>query len=205
VIDLAQSGPGVIATGGSRGRPLLALAASLAVLIAGSVTCVVVTLRYLHAPALNNPGGGYGWMPPDDQATRFVRLGQYVGLVTRSRPGQSQSFYVAIGNDSSVTQTVLGLDESGTGPAQRDHVAISTNADYRISEDELTYRPTPAAVPPHTTRYLRFTFDMPKCPGPSPQSWDGLRLRVRVGAVTRTETVTFSTTIFELSPPPSSC
>jgi hypothetical protein len=188
-----------------RRRWLVVVGPSIVVLLAGIMTAIVVTFRYMHAPSLSNRGGAYEWGPPDNLHTRSVQLGPYQGLVAPARPGRSQSFYVEIRNDSSVTQTVLGIVDFGTGPAQREHLAVSTTDDYRVASDQLTYRTGTSAVPPHAQRFVRYTIDIPRCPGPALQYWDSLRVRVRVGAFTRTETIGLGNTIFELTPARSSC
>jgi hypothetical protein len=159
----------------------------------------------VHAASLTNPGGSYGWGPPDNLQGHFVHLGPYDGMVAPSRPGHSQSFYVEISNDSSVTQTILGIEDFGSGLAQREHLAVSTTNDYRVTSDQLTYRTGSSALPPHARRFVRYTIDTPRCPGPSSQYWDRLLVRVRIGAFTRTETITLGHAIFELTPPRSSC
>ncbi len=188
-----------------RRRRLVLVVGSIAVLVAGIVTTLAVTFHYRDAPSLTNSGGSYGWGPPDNLQSRFVYLGRYTGLVAPARPGYSQSFYVEVRNDSSVTQTILGLHDDGAGLPQREHLDVSTTDDYRVSQDQLTYRSGPISLPPHTQRSVRVTVDTPRCPGPRQQSWDRLRVRVRVGAFTRTETIMLSNTIFELTPSSSAC
>lgn len=194
------------ARGSRRRRRIVAVVVVAAVvLIAGAVCATVLTGRYRNAPPLRNDGGEYGWLPPDNLASRFVELGPYTGLVAPMRFGRSQAFAVSIANDSSVTQTVLGLPHDDSGIARSEHLSISVSTGESPGAEAATYRATPVSIPPHSTRYLRYTVNFPRCVAPSPQYWDSVTLRVRVGAFTRTETVTFSHAIFELTPPKARC
>ncbi len=203
--DAAQVVPAPSAPRVHRRRWLVVVGASIVVLLGSIVAALAVTFHYRYAASLTNQGGSFGWGPPDNLLSRFVHLGPYNGMVAPARPGHSQSFYVEIRNGSSVTQTILGIDDFGTGLAQREHLAVSTTDDDRVSSNQLAYRTGTSALPPHARRFVRYTIDTPRCPGPLSQYWDSLRVRVRVGAFTRTETITLSYTIFELTPPRSSC
>jgi len=151
VVNAAQLESPAPASPQPRRRRLVLVVGSIAVLVAGIVTTLAVTFHYRDAPSLTNSGGSYGWGPPDNLQSRFVYLGRYTGLVAPARPGYSQSFYVEVRNDSSVTQTILGLHDDGAGLPQREHLDVSTTDDYRVSQDQLTYRSGPISLPPHTS------------------------------------------------------
>jgi hypothetical protein len=203
--DLAETDVAPVGRAKSRRRRVVAIGGSVVFLLAGLVVGVLIISHYRDAPSLANQGGDYGWGSPDNLASHFVELGPHQGLVAPMRAGHSQSFYINVDNDSSVTQTVLGLGHSSYPSDNQERVAISTGSDYRSGSFGATYIAGPVGIPPHSMRFLRYTIDIPKCPGVSDQYWDSLRVRVRVGAFTRTETINFENAIFELTVPKTSC
>jgi hypothetical protein len=172
--------------------------------VTGVVSTVAILSRYAYARPLTNDGGGYSWSAPDSLSTTFTRLGAYSVLAVPARFGQSQSFYFQIHNNSNVTQTILGLAGPGD-TAEPEVLAVATKTDYRLNESSFTYRSGPMALPPHSDRFARLTINLPSCPGWSTQVWDRVQLRVRVGAFTKTQTVRFFSTNFELTRPTSAC
>lgn len=191
-----QAVPDMVRAGRTRKAWIAALL--LALIVAGVLGAFAFVSRYAYARSVSNDGGGYSWAAPDNTSTTFVRLADRTGLVVPARLGHSQSFYFEIRNDSPVTQTILDLADGGV-TAEPEVLAIATRTDYRLNESSFTYRAGPMALPPHSDRFARLTISTPACPGWSSLSWDRVRLRVRVGAFTRVETIKFSSTVFELS------
>lgn len=195
-----ESGPAIewAAARRARRRRLLAIiGVACVVVLAGVITTVSIALHYAHGRPLANDGGGYGWAEPDNLTTRDVDLGPYRGLVARLRPGQEQSFCVELSNDSGVTQTILGLADD----LPRARLLVSPpDGPYPYCSSENPNQALPVSLAPHATRVVRLTVTSPGCaPGTDVELyWDSLRLRVRVGWFTRTETVSLSNAIFEL-------
>jgi hypothetical protein len=205
VTDTAQSDRTIaVARSGWRRRWVIATISGVLV-TAMTVAAIVFICRYAYARPLSNDGGSYGWESPDDVGTRFDRVGESNGLTVLARPGASQSFYFEIRNDSPVTQEILGLANAPANAAWQEHLSIATKSDYRLAETDLQYRSGPIALPPHADRFIRLTVDTPRCPGSATQFWDSVRLRVRVGAFTSTQTMKLGTTIFQIRPSTGDC
>ena len=175
-------------------RRLVVIAVTSLVLLAGSITAVVVVLSYAHAASLSNQGGVYGWEPPDNLTSHDVQLGPYQGIVTQWRPGQRQAFIFNITNTSGVTQTILGLADQSY---LKERLQIS--APDQNDMTHVQYEPAlPVSIPPNDTRVVRFSMVPYGCHPGDHTYWQDIALRVRVGWFTRTETVNLSNVIFEL-------
>jgi hypothetical protein len=173
----------------SRWRLWTALAAVALVCAAAVVTTAVRHYRY--APALRC-------------ACSFAWAGADAGRITNSQAdaheqmtvpatGARQAFLVEIVNDSSVTQTILGLPEEQRMTVYRPSLQAGLQTGSQ-GLDEVHYSATPLAIPPHGQAALRYSFDSVCLARAATLFWDQLALRVRVGAFTRTESVDLADT-----------
>jgi hypothetical protein len=202
MIDIVNP-PSATSSGRPGRRRWIALVAVLVVVIGAVTTTVAVSWHYLHAPGLATDGGG--WLPPDSQHSRSVDAGPYHALVIPPRPGHAQTFAIDVHNPSSVTQTLLGLAYDNTDTAEPERVTVSTTSTAMGDARLAQYTSRPVAIPPNgvrTVRLTQFTAGTWTCRS---ESWTELRLRVRVGAFTRTETIDFSPLIFEIRDPSKTC
>jgi hypothetical protein len=108
------------------------------------------------------------------------------------RIGKQQGFVVWVRNHSGQTQTVLGLAEAGLGCTSM-RVSVSTVDPAPIGLPpwfrDLHFT-RPGTIPPHQARVLRVLWTSLDCYGPHTYyGLDHLRLRVRVGPLTRYENV----------------
>jgi hypothetical protein len=189
--------------GERRQKRWIALGVIVVVAIGVVTTTLAVSWHYLHAPVLVTDGGG--WLPPDNQHSRFVSAGPYTALVTAPRPGHAQTFAVEVYNPSSVTQTVLGLADDTSQTLEPERLTVSTTSTAVGDAMLARYTSRPVAIPPQgvrTVRLINSTAGGWKC---RTESWTELRLRVRVGAFTRTETVAFGSLMLELRGSATSC
>jgi hypothetical protein len=140
---------------------------------------------------------GAGWLYPADQEVAVSTSADTSRQTTVPiRPGQRQGILLLVTNDSDWTQVILGpgpnwqpfSDEPlqvavQTGSFSNNHGWPSTAGGPYAS---------PGTIPPHSTRYVRLTWTSDICwTGSGTQaSIDSIRLQVRVGVVTRTETIT---------------
>jgi hypothetical protein len=192
-----------------RGRRWLVIAAVLVLLTGGGITAVAVSFHYLRAPDLDM-AGGYGWLPPDNLHSRSVRVGPYDGLVIPARPNHWQTFSFQVENRSSVTQTILGLPYSNGPAAEPERLTVSATSTARGDEMLAKYTSEPVAIPPggiHTVRLSHYagTCEIWGHGNSRGESYTELDLRVRVGAFTRTEVVSFDGAVFELRGTGSAC
>ncbi len=191
-----------------RRRRLWILAASAAVLvIALAITAFAIVRHYRDAPVLS--AFGYGWLPPDNAHLRNVNAGPYSASIAAPRPGHPQTFEVDVRNDSSVTQTIVGLAFSNVGLAEPDHLAISTVDTARGDSFRVPYTSRPVSISPGGIRTLRYTHDTAavgwKTVSCRDESWTDIYLRVRVGWFTRTEKVSLDGGVLELQAPGRGC
>jgi hypothetical protein len=93
-------------------------------------------------------------------------------------------------HDSSVTQTILGLPEQQRMTVYRPSLQAGPETPTE-GMTQVRYASGPLTVPPHGRAALRFSFASVCLAAGGTLYWDALRLRVRVGAFTRTESVSF--------------
>ncbi len=162
---------------------------------------------YLSAGSLQFNYGADWWYPSDVQHQTIVSVngsGSQFPLVqntTLIRAGQWQGYVVAVMNNTSVTQTIVG---DGAGPAvgwnnpvsEKEQVSVSrTYTD--IANGFVGQRVTsgirfglPVSIPPGQMRLIRVLWLSDTCPASNGGgSVSNLYLRVRVGWFTRTETI----------------
>jgi hypothetical protein len=169
-----------------RGWTLMALVVAL---LAGAGDLIALET----APTLQGPGG-YGWWYPQDRAAQgntYEITGETVSA-TPGRWGQEQGIVITVSNPSSWTQTILGpvphmVTPGGVTDVQISVAAFSPTEDF--GDPALRYT-SPGSVPPHQTAVLRVLWRTTICQGRGVHTLvDRLRLRVRIGWVTRTENV----------------
>jgi hypothetical protein len=163
---------------------------ALAVIIAVAVYLNLV----LTAEPLSAQGGTSGWYFAQDRARQVYT--QAAGLAQSTVPeryGQLQGFVVTIFNYSDWTQTILGPDpamEQLTTWQPTVAVGSGGDADRGGSWDSQTLWTMPASIPPHSMRLLRVLWISRHCGVVGSQViFQEVVIRVRVGMVTRTETI----------------
>ena len=169
------------------------LAGSALLLVVATVTPTVWVRHYYSAPGLEFDGGAYGWVGVDGSRSTDVSIGTFDILRTPLRPNRSQTFSFWVYNPSTVTQTILGLRYPGTETTEPSHVVVSTSdPGQQVGDDDLAYKHGPVAVPPHRYRTIRYTVGNRACwdQGRS-DTWTDVALRVRIGAFTRNEDISF--------------
>ncbi|HEU5007447.1 MAG TPA: hypothetical protein VFT67_10760 [Jatrophihabitantaceae bacterium] len=166
--------------------------ALVAVVLACLASAAVVAVRhYRYAPALRC-ACGLAWTGVDTHRISDSQADGHDQLTVPATGGR-QAFLVEIVNDSSVTQTILGLGDAGGPTAYQPIVRFGPEAASQ-GMTEVRYSSRPLAVPPHGGAAVRFSFrSVCLAPGGT-LYWDAVRLRVRVGAFTRTESVSFGGT-----------
>jgi hypothetical protein len=124
----------------------------------------------------------------------------------------TRSWRLDLNNFSNVSQTVLGITDGETlaDPAQTGEpqtLQVSTSPVHPASGRPLRYTSKPVTIPPNGQYSLRFTEvtapDLWSC-GRS-EAVTELRLRVRVGMFTRTETLDFNNLIMEIRSSKPTC
>jgi len=160
--------------------------------IAGVLIGLFVSIE--TAPVLYFDGSAGWWYPQDWKHEVDTEAGPSQQTMVLIRQHQRQGFFVQIFNNSGYTQTVLGYapgsaESPGSDVAQ---LGISTGADrhYYPGDPTTQHYALPVSIPPGHSRYLRvlWTADICMSKGAS-QSIDQLTLRVRIGWITRTETI----------------
>jgi hypothetical protein len=135
----------------------------------------------------------YGWWYPRDSNHEVdTEADGAEQLTVPIRSGQPQGFVINVINPSGTTQTVLGAAPGSRSPG-------SANVRVRLAPANVTnggfaprrYRYVlPEPIPPHQARILRVLWTSTVCLSKSQSSGiDKLKLRVRVGWITRTEVV----------------
>ena len=110
------------------------------------------------------------------------------------RPGQIQGFVVTIYNPSDMTQFITGnANPISPGAPVAAQISVSTTGAVQEigTPHAVTYRAGGGVIPPHSYRWVRVLWRSDRCyleDGGS-QGVTGLLLRVRVGWITRTETI----------------
>jgi hypothetical protein len=151
-----------------------------------------VTFAETRAPL--TAGGGSWWSARDARQSVSASAGNATQVTAPVRSGQEQGFYVFLFNPSGQAQTVLGVAAGyGQSPAQsRVHISLSVVNPYfthGAAAQALRYR-LPVSIPPGQTRYLRVLWLSRGCIEKGAEYGLGtVVLRVRIGLVTRTETV----------------
>ncbi len=165
-------------------RKLIALVATVVVLVAGAViTAVAVSFHYLHATSLQCVCA-IGW-GSDEHAHAVDGLLEN-GMAVDNTPSHRHTYWIDVQNRSAVTQTILGVADEGVPET----VSVGSAGLGMQTPDTMRFVPPPVALRPGEDRYLRVGLDV-CAPRGGEAVFTSLDLRVRVGAFIRTERVSF--------------
>lgn len=163
--------------------------AVVAIVLACLASASVAAVRhYRYAPTLRC-ACGLAWAGADAGNAHDSQADGHDQMTVPATGGR-QAFLVEIINDSSVTQTILGLSGQDGPTAYRPTLQVAReNGSQGMTQ--VHYSSAPLAVPPHGLAALRFSFRSVCLAPQGTLYWDALKLRVRVGAFTRTESLGF--------------
>jgi hypothetical protein len=168
--------------------------ASAGLAAAGVLICLLVSVETTSALAFD---GGYGWWYPQDglHAVETSAAGAEQSTVP-VRWHQQQGFYIEIYNSSGYTQTVLGYGTQWPWPDPGSaRVAVSTRTSLSGSPPDPApqdHYALPVSIPPSQSRFLKVTWTSQHFCVQKGGTFGTsvISLRVRVGWITRTETIT---------------
>jgi hypothetical protein len=143
--------------------------------------------------------GEIGWLNPADQAAAvYTTAGDVTQTAVSYRFGQRQGIVVDLVNDSDWTQRIVGVGRDwqfGSLPGMS-HVSVAV-----VPGQLSDHYTSPGAIPPHSTRNVRLWWTSNECMGAGGASEvSDIELRVRVGAVTRTEDIALQMTFVLTGP-----
>jgi hypothetical protein len=170
---------------------------AIAVTVAAIATWAAFMISMESAPPLT--GMPYGWLYPQDQkhavnASAFTTFQTTVPV----RLHQQQGIGVYVWNNSDWTVTVLGLGSNWTPVGWGSPVRVLVETGPHLNRGggpwtSVSYV-SPGSIPPHSLRLLKLVWTSEGCQVKVGQDIiDELILQVRVGIVTRTETIPLST------------
>jgi hypothetical protein len=168
--------------------------AGAVIAVAGVLAGLLVSVETAAPLAWNGASGGW-WYPQDNKHEVDTEAGNAEQTTVPVRWHQQQGLLIQITNYSRYTQTVLGYapgTAQGLGSDLGAHLGLSTDVDtHAYPGDPKTQRyALPVSIPPGHTRWLRVLWTSSACIGKGIiESINQLSLRVRVGWIARTETV----------------
>jgi len=167
-----------------------ALIAAAVILIAAVISYVVV----IQSTAPLVAQGTSAWWYPQDYTRAVITSADGATQTTVPiRPGQRQGFVIELFNYTGLTQTVLGTTADYTAPdnGSNTRIGVSTVDSYHGNTEVRTLRYTlPVSIPPNQSRAVRVLWTSNGClPKEAESGTDELDIRVRVGWITRTETI----------------
>jgi hypothetical protein len=175
----------------ARRQPARTWLAVAAVIVA--VGLPVGTLRFWQTEPSLQFRYSAAWWNPDARVVETQADGatQYTAPI---RPGKVQGFAIFIYNPSDITQVITGsADPVSPGAPVSPQIGVSTTGTWhQMGEPHGVRYRIGGPIPPHSYRWVRVLWRSAHCylnaPGGS-QGTSDLRLRVRVGWITRTEDV----------------
>jgi hypothetical protein len=178
-----------------------------AVLVAGAVTGYLVTV--LTTAPVQFAGTTNWWYPQDSGRQVFTSADGAQQDTVPIRSGRLQSIVFTVQNPSDWTQTVLsvGPDSAAPGNALHFQIGVSTTDPWGAGGyfTRLRYA-LPESIPPHQIRWMRLTWVSTVClPKGADSGIDQLPIRVRVGLVSRTETLSFDMGFYLSGPSHGTC
>jgi hypothetical protein len=144
------------------------------------------SLQFRYGSALWNPVDGARVVQTEaDGATQYT-----VPL----RPGKIQGFAIFVYNPSDMTQVIIGsADPVSPGAPVPPQIGVSTTGTIRqMGESHAVSYRAGGPIPPHSYRWVRVLWRSAHCyleAAGGSQGTSDLRLRMRVGWITRTEDV----------------
>lgn len=143
------------------------------------------SLQFRYSSAWWNLDGGRVVQTEADGATQYT-----VPL----RPGKIQGFAILVYNPSDMTQVITGsADTISPGAPVSPQIGVSTTFAIRqVGEPHAVSYRAGGPIPPHSYRWVRVLWRSAHCylnAAGGSQGTSDLRLRVRVGWITRTEDV----------------
>jgi hypothetical protein len=166
---------------------------AIAVIVAAVVTWAAFMISMDSAPPLT--GRPYGWLYPQDQkhAVNTSAFTTFQSTV-QVRLHQQQGIGVYVANSSDWTVTVLGPDPHwipiGWDSPVRVLVETGPHLDQGGGPLKSASFVSAGSIPPHSLRLLKLVWTSEGCQQKGGSSIiDELTLQVRVGIVTRTETI----------------
>lgn len=170
------------------------MSTGLVIAVAGVLIGLLVSVATAPPLGWNGASGGW-WYPQDDKHEVDTEAGAAEQTTVPVRWHQQQGLLIQITNYSGYTQTVLGYapgTPEGLGTDLGAHLGLSTRADthgYPGDPKRQRYA-LPVSIPSGHTRWLRVLWTSSACMDKGIiESIDQLSLRVRVGWITRTESI----------------
>jgi hypothetical protein len=169
--------------------------ASIALTAAVLATVIGYPVAVYTAPPLSEDLVSAWYFNQDNSRSVNTTVGNASEWKTPERVHQRQGFVIGIRNNSDWTQTILGLGpESEWVALQPMSVAVGDWPGIAqgafLGHDPGARWILPAAIPPHSITVLRVLWTSNECMDPgSSIGMTQIELRVRVGLMTRTETI----------------
>ena len=177
----------------ARGLPLTVRLAAVATIIVIGLPSGALIL-WQAQPSLEFLTTSAWWSPVDgarEVHTQAAGASQYTVPI---RPGEIQGFVITVYNPSDMSQVIIGSAGSiSPGAPVAPQIAVSTTGTISQSGEPhvVSYR-TGGPIPPHSYRWVRVLWRSDRCyleGAGAGQGTSDLRLRVRVGWITRTEDI----------------
>ncbi|MDX6203593.1 MAG: hypothetical protein QOJ83_3093, partial [Frankiales bacterium] len=141
------------------------------------------------------------WAPADQAATRLAGADGRPALTISHRLGQVQGYLVLVENHGGQDIHVLGPPDGDNPATENRGIGVAASEGTAAQARSLVYYPT-GVIPAHQARWIR-ELGSHCIPGPAPKPSDGpgsggyayqsgLPVKVRVGWITRTESISFS-------------
>jgi hypothetical protein len=158
------------------------------------ITAWVAVIQVMETAAPLS-GMTYGWLYPQDQKHALTTSAFNTYQTTAPvRPHQQQGIGIYVFNNSDWTVTVLGPAPNWIPVGRQSPVRVLVETGPHIDRGgnplQSASYVTPGSVPPHSNRLLRIVWTSQGCNSNGGEYIiDELILQVRVGTVTRTETI----------------
>ena len=166
---------------------------STGVVIAVVGVLVGLLISVETAPALTFEGSAGWWYPQDWKHEVDTSADGLQQATVPMRWHQQQGFFVQIYNFSGNTQTVLGFAGYAASPGNAEHAHLTLSATDGSHDPAAPHSlrfTLPVSIPPGQSRDLRLLWTNADClQAGGTAGIDQLKLRVRVGWITRTEVI----------------
>ena len=166
---------------------------STGVVIAVAGVLAGLLISFENAPALTFEGSSGWWYPQDWKLEVDTSADGLQQATVPMRWHQQQGFFVQIYNFSGNTQTVLGFAGYAASPGNAEHAHLTLSATDGSHDPAAPHSlrfTLPVSIPPGQSRDLRLLWTNADClQAGGTAGIDQLKLRVRVGWITRTEVI----------------